>query len=192
MKYRLKFMSNFLTSYSEGRKNTMPFYGAGFTLIEMIVAIAVFTVVMTVTLATYLNVSDIQRKANALRVVNDNVSFALETMTREIRTNKDYTDCGAKCLSFTNDDSQMITYSFNSTDNSIERDIIGDSNPPLRLTSPDIKIEDLVFNIRDGVSAQEQPMVTIFIKASAGEKIKIKNTLNVQTTITKRELGSGF
>jgi len=159
----------------------------GFTLIEMIVAIAVFTVVMTVTLATYLNVSDIQRKANALRVVNDNVSFALETMTREIRTNKYYTNCGAKCLSFTNQDNQVIAYSFNSTDNSIERNISG-APSPLRLTSPDIKIEDLVFNIRNG--SNEQPMVTIFIKASAGEKIKIKNTLNVQTTITKRELGS--
>lgn len=156
----------------------------GFTLIEMIVAIAVFTVVMTITLATYLNVSDIQRKASALRSINDNLNFSLEVMSREIMENRNYACIpSSPCNSFssTNSNGETIVYSLNN--NSIERRVDAGI---LTLTSPDIKINSLVFKTYEGIS--EQPMVTIIISGSAGEKIKIETRLNVQTTISQRKL----
>ena len=42
---------------------------AGFTLIEIIVSVAIFTVVMTVTMGALLTLNDSSRKAQALRTV---------------------------------------------------------------------------------------------------------------------------
>lgn len=163
----------------------------GFTLIEMIVTIAVFTVVMTVTAATYLNISDIQRKANAIRAINDNVSFAMEVMSREISQSKDFNLKNPGCsysipcdyFDFRNRNDNQITYSLEN--NSIKRTSPGD--PDLYLTSSDVVIDNMEFRIKgQGLGDGLQPMVTIIINATAGEKLKIRASFNLQTTITQR------
>lgn len=163
----------------------------GFTLIEMIVAIAVFTVVMTVTAATYLNISDIQRKANAIRAINDNVSFAMEVMSREISRGNDFNLAIAGCsysvpcgyFDFRDRNDNQITYSLEN--NSIKRTSPGD--PDLYLTSSDVVIDNMEFMIKgQELGDGWQPMVTIIINATAGEKLKIRTSFNLQTTITQR------
>ncbi|MBU3926039.1 type II secretion system GspH family protein [Patescibacteria group bacterium] len=160
----------------------------GFTLIEMIVAVAIFTVVMIITIGTYLNVDDIQKKATALRIVNDNVNFVLEIMTRELRSGQNYSSCtDCDSINFINKDGESIIYYLDSADNSIKRNNGVDI---IRLTSPNVAVENLTFNVKQGGAPFLQPLVTILVKASAGEKIKIKNVLNVQVSVSKRELGS--
>lgn len=163
----------------------------GFTLIEMMVAIAVFTVVMTVTAATYLNISDIQRKANAVRAVNDNVNFAMEVMSREIYQGEDFNlknpgcSFAAPCdyFDFKDRSNNQVTYSLDN--NSIKRTSPGD--PDLYLTSSDVVIDNIEFRIKGQEIADGlQPMVTIIINATAGEKLKIKASFNLQTTIAQR------
>lgn len=63
---------------------------SGFTLIEIIVAISIFTVVMLVTMGALLTLNDASRKAQALRTVIDNLNFAVEDMNRKIRTGDSY------------------------------------------------------------------------------------------------------
>ncbi|PJE73761.1 MAG: hypothetical protein COV02_00920, partial [Candidatus Terrybacteria bacterium CG10_big_fil_rev_8_21_14_0_10_41_10] len=63
---------------------------AGFTLIELIVALGLFAVVMTISVGAFLNISDIQKKSESLRNVSDNMSFTIEMMTRDIREGYDY------------------------------------------------------------------------------------------------------
>ncbi len=62
----------------------------GFTLIEIIVSISIFTVVMLVTMGALLTLNDSSRKAQALRTVIDNLNFAVEDMNRKIRTGDSY------------------------------------------------------------------------------------------------------
>ncbi|MBI3632674.1 MAG: type II secretion system protein [Candidatus Vogelbacteria bacterium] len=62
----------------------------GFTLIEIIVSVAIFTVVMTVTMGALLTLNDSSRKAQALRTVIDNLNFSLEDMNRKVRTGDNY------------------------------------------------------------------------------------------------------
>lgn len=163
----------------------------GFTLIEMMVSVAIFTVIMTVTAATYLNISDVQRKANAIRAINDNVNFAMEVMTREISQGKDFNLANPGCsyavpcgyFDFRDKDDNQVTYSLQS--NSIKRTSPGD--PDLYLTSSDVVVNGIKFMVMGQESGDGlQPMVTIIINAEAGEKLKIKTSFNLQTTITQR------
>jgi len=63
---------------------------AGFTLIEIIVSISIFTVVMLITMGALLTLNDSSRKAQALRTVIDNLNFAVEDMNRKVRTGDVY------------------------------------------------------------------------------------------------------
>ena len=58
---------------------------SGFTLVEMIVAIAVFSVIMTISVGTLLAMVDANRKAQSLKSVIDNLNFAVENMSRNMR-----------------------------------------------------------------------------------------------------------
>jgi prepilin-type N-terminal cleavage/methylation domain-containing protein len=162
----------------------------GFTLIEIIVAIGIFTAVITMALATFLNISDIQRKAGALRAINDNLNFALEIMSREIRTGKNYcsSSCDSSSFNLINSQNDNVVYRLNN--NSIERS--SDSGSTfLRLTSPEIKIDDLIFIVKgEAVGDQKQPMVTIILNGSSIDKKAGELKLNIQTTVSQRKLDS--
>lgn len=62
----------------------------GFTLIEVLVASAVFTIVMLAALGSLLISSNYAKKAKALRAAMDNVNYAMESMSRSLRTGSHY------------------------------------------------------------------------------------------------------
>lgn len=70
------------------KKNLKP--SQGFTLVEIIVATSIFTVVMLITIGALLSLNDASRKAQALRTVIDNLNFAIEDLNRKIRTGDSY------------------------------------------------------------------------------------------------------
>lgn len=58
---------------------------AGFTMVEMVVSIGLFTVLMLIIMGSFLSIMDAARKARSTRIALDNVSGALDYMAREIR-----------------------------------------------------------------------------------------------------------
>jgi prepilin-type N-terminal cleavage/methylation domain-containing protein len=66
----------------------------GFTLIEMLVSVALFSVVMVIALGALLSLTTADRKAQALKSAVDNLNFALDSMSRTIRTGSNY-HCGS-------------------------------------------------------------------------------------------------
>lgn len=66
---------------------------AGFTLVEMIVAVALFAVVMVVAVGALLSLIGANRKAQALQSVMNNLNVALDGMVRNVRMGTDY-HCG--------------------------------------------------------------------------------------------------
>jgi len=62
----------------------------GFTLIELIVSTAIFIVVLVITMGSLLSSSNQSKKSSALRSAMDNVNFAMENMSRNIRIGTDY------------------------------------------------------------------------------------------------------
>lgn len=65
----------------------------GFTLVEMLVAVALFAVVMTVSVSALLALVDANRKAQAIQSVISNLNIALDGMVRQIRMGSRY-HCG--------------------------------------------------------------------------------------------------
>lgn len=67
---------------------------AGFSLVEMIVAIGLFAIVMVVCVATLFALVNANRKAQALQSVISNLNIALDGMARSLRMGSHY-HCGA-------------------------------------------------------------------------------------------------
>lgn len=65
-------------------------FQVGFTLIEMIVALAVFSVVVTIAVGALLALISTNEQLQSEQSVMTNLSFALDSMAREIRTGTNY------------------------------------------------------------------------------------------------------
>ncbi len=66
----------------------------GFTLIEMLVSVALFSVVMVVALGALLSMSVAIRRAEAINSAVNNLSSALDSMSRSVRTGTTF-HCGS-------------------------------------------------------------------------------------------------
>lgn len=177
---------------------------AGFTLVEMIVAVGLFGVVMIVAVTSLLSLIDANRKAQALQSVINNLNIAIDGMSRSIREGSNYrcnapnggdcTDGSATALYFEpyggdravqSDD---IVYSFH--DKRIYKSTIGGTEIPI--TAPEVEINSMTFYVvgtARGGSDTQQPKVMMIIKGTAGaEKTKTRTTFHVQSTAVQRVL----
>lgn len=73
------------------QKNNPQNLSQGFTLLEMIVAIFIFSIVVTIASGAMLSMINANRKAQALKTVMNNVNLALDSMSRDIRFGTNYT-----------------------------------------------------------------------------------------------------
>ncbi|MEX0910385.1 MAG: type II secretion system protein [Candidatus Paceibacterota bacterium] len=63
----------------------------GFTLIEMMVAVTIFSIVTLIVSGAFIVLADIYRKVQSNRAVIDNLNLAMDTMTLQMREGKNYT-----------------------------------------------------------------------------------------------------
>jgi prepilin-type N-terminal cleavage/methylation domain-containing protein len=63
-----------------------PLKKSGFTLVELLITIALFTIIVSIAVGGFTNALKTQRQVSSLIATQSNVSLALEQMTREIRT----------------------------------------------------------------------------------------------------------
>src|SRR5579872_2581420 len=62
----------------------------GFTLIELMVSVGLFMIVMLISIGALVSMANADRKAQSIQVVIDNLDFALDDMSRIIRTGTTY------------------------------------------------------------------------------------------------------
>jgi prepilin-type N-terminal cleavage/methylation domain-containing protein len=170
----------------------------GFTLIELMVAISIFIIIMTVSMGSILGVFDANRKSRSLKTVLNNLNLAVESMSKEIRFGKNY-HCGSasdtgtntqNCpsgnvlMSFLSSGGVQITYRFNNQ--TIERKVGAGSF--VAVTAPEIIIDDLTFyTLGSGTSDLLQPKVLMKIKSHAGTG-KSQSDFSLQTLVSQRTL----
>lgn len=65
-------------------------YAAGFTLIEIMIAVAIFTIVMTIGVGAVINANTIHKVNQSQRALMDNLNFVMEDMSRNIRLGAQY------------------------------------------------------------------------------------------------------
>ncbi len=70
---------------------------AGFTLVEVMISIGLFTIIMVIGIGAILGVNSTHRKTQSMRSVVDNLSFIMEDMARSMRLG-DYFVCNEATL----------------------------------------------------------------------------------------------
>jgi len=65
-------------------------HNQGFTLIEIIVSLAVFIVVATISVGAFLKILTANKQSQALETAMNNANFALDSMTRDLRVGEDF------------------------------------------------------------------------------------------------------
>lgn len=71
-------------------RNKRKIHNKGFSLVELMVALTIFSMVILVSVGTLLVMVDANAKAQALYSATTNLSFALDSLTREFRTGFHY------------------------------------------------------------------------------------------------------
>jgi prepilin-type N-terminal cleavage/methylation domain-containing protein len=193
--------------FSYQKKNT------GFTLIEMLVALSLFTIVVTIAVGAFLSLIGASKGVQSEQSVMTTLTFVLDSMTREIRTGNNYyctsgnfssqetyvagNDCenGSTGISFveagssiTGSGATRIAYYYDSSgDGSILRRV--GTGPAESIVSEGIAINNAQFFVtgtdRLGAGTDTlQPTVTIILEA----RDDTGATTTLQTTVTQREL----
>lgn len=186
----------------------------GFTLIEMIVAVALFAVVMLVSVGALLALVGANRKARSLQSVMNNLNIALDGMVRSVRMGSEYhcgvgsvnlpQDCasGGTLLAFkpfcteSCDPVNRTVYVFGTGDLSCGRGRICKSVDSGRtyyaITAPEVTIDSMKFSVvgtDSGSTDFVQPKVVITVKGTAGARMKKTTTsFTIQATAVQREL----
>ncbi len=177
----------------------------GFSLVEMLVAVAIFTILIVAALSIFQSVVKSQHNAMAAQSVQESMRFALEMISKELRSAKRITnddDCvvGAvgfnKVYNFYNDPVDGPSLSILNRHNecvfyyisSNNRLVIERNGTALEVTPDEVIISDFNVDIIDdlvGAFHTTQPKITIKMKAEILDPTN-KNEMKIQTTISSR------
>lgn len=171
----------------------------GFTLIEMIMSVAVFTVVALIAAGALLAIADANRKAQAFKSVVNNLNFVLESVARNLRTGSAYSPADfirGNCtsgyisgISFISQDGIAVSYYLKGTQ--IVREVAGGT--PIGMTAPEVTVERFCFLLGGTDEGDDvQPHALMFVGGimKGKGKEKLESRFDIQTFITQRLLDS--
>ena len=191
-----------ITMYKKYLKNQKK---AGFSLIELIVALSIYLIIVMMGTGALLSMVDTSKRTQSLRTALDNVSIAIEDMSRTIREGTLYhcdntitipsievaRECpgGATSIVFegvngtTTTANDQIIYRLDNVNSKIVKSVNAGTDW-LDVTGPKFTITDLQFYVIAGVN--EQPRVFMALKGEVGDKATQRIGFTFQTTVTQR------
>lgn len=171
---------------------------AGYSLIELIVAVGVFAVVITIMSGSFIISLRGQGKSQTAQNVADNTRYAMDVIAKEIRMGKIKAAEG-----FILNSSSDIQFRSNMpnrngaivqfyldvpTGQIMFDDDISDALAPEPITASSIAVSALTFDV-SGASPESQPRIVIVMSAvSVGTAENIATRTDIQTTISPRSL----
>lgn len=177
----------------------------------MIIAFGVFAIIMVIAVGSLISLVEANHKAQTLKTVVNNLHFALENMSRNIRTGSHY-HCGGGSILIPSDcattpsnqlvlrarDGSYIIYGLVSgtilRSKSDDGGILLEPSNFIPITAPEITVETLNFyvsgadNSGDRANRKVQPRVLLVIKGSMKGKSKVTSRFDIQTLISQRSL----
>lgn len=162
---------------------------SGFTLVEMLVASLIFSIIVLAVSGIFTQILDNERRAFAAEKIQENGLFILETMAREIRVsriqNQDSTDCSATTLTVNHPVNGTVTYAL--AGGALTRTAGGITTD---LSSSDIAFSRLNFCVL-GSAPSDQKQARVAILASIQNKTgKIILTVNLETSVSSRDVST--
>lgn len=170
----------------------------GYTLLELIVSLGLFSMVMLVVMGAYVTLVSLDRQARASNQLAASLSFGIESMARNLRTGTGYAcntntsspNCssGGSSISFTDTQGQLITYRLRS-DGSIGQCTGGlcTDSTAVPLTDRRITISSLRFYVRGvGTGDNLQPQVTFSVAGTMTTDAGESTSFSIQTSAAQR------
>ena len=175
----------------------------GFTLVELIVAIGLFSLIASMSLGAVLTIFDANRRSENSKTVVDNLNFAIEDMTRTIRFGYNY-DCdtpgddkncsaGSDTINLTFQGDSIV---YKKCGSEIRKSTNGETNcnnAGLKaITSSDTVIQNLKFYVlgvgTSGSERYKQPYVIAVIKGYVGPRPSLQSSFFIETMMSQRRI----
>ncbi len=158
----------------------------GFTLVELLVAISIFVLILTVSVSSMLNILNQSKKAQSLESAMNNVSHSIDAITRLLRFGYEHEVVDVNSVP------NKITFSLIRgtpsqeheiyLDTSTKRIMRVDDSVNYPITGEDIVINDLRFVLNDS----DIDSIVILVNGYVGKIPSSENTFRLQTTVSKR------
>lgn len=158
----------------------------GFTIAELIVAMGVFLILLSIATGSFIQILRTQRATVSLLAANANASLAMEQISREIRTGGVFSLSNGE-LHFTNSKNEPVIYKVNSATEKIERS--NDGITFNEMTADNVKVKSLTFVLFAGAPGNQYPTrITVNMRVGASGVSFSDAVVNLQTTISARVL----
>ena len=196
---------------------TAPLRARGFTIVEMMVSLALFTIVMTIAAGAFLSLIGGSGQLQSEQTIMTSLNFAMDSMTREIRTGTRYycgddlnpaiddatlsltRNCprGEDGISFVESGSSLsngstggrISYYFDSTAEQMMRQIGDDA--PQKMLSSDVVLKYMQFFVTGAGNLSvggDTQQPTVTVILEAKDPNDTTKVYTLETTVTQREL----
>lgn len=167
---------------------------SGFTLLEMIISIGIFSVLVVAAIGVTIGVSNAHLKAANTQATQDNIRFSVELMTKEMRTGSQYgltavcTGRSGEEISFVTSGAERRVYYLSGT-TLMRLAGAGGCNTARPLMAEEVAVEHLRFTLGGTASGPSdgQPWVMIALTVrSRNEKKAFESRMDLQTTVVQR------
>jgi len=159
----------------------------GFTLIEILVAVATLTTIILVGAKMFFTILKGAAKTQALVRVKQNGNYALRVMTRMIRNAREVVSCDSNYLEIRNSDQQKTTFRFyGEPDYLIASESAGLTGAAARLTNNEVKLTNGVFSCSGGGTQPDKIVITFSLAQAEGTRPEEQASANFQTTVILR------
>ena len=203
MRRNLKFKNNNNKDFVSHQTITQK--QSGFTIIETMIAVGLFTIIITIGIEALLNTTLLHQKSQDERSIMDNLSFIMEDMSKNIRTGSDYHciddgnftsstthSCiyGGSGMSFLSSSGNRFVYVVY-PDGSIQKSTAGGTPGTFTpLTPSEVKIDQISGFFINGAEEPPdtgQPYVTIRLSGQiTSSKGNIVTPFSLQTGVSQR------
>lgn len=189
----------------------------GFTLIEVMVSMSIFVMVVGMAVGTVIAMVDANAKAQNMQQAATNLSFALDSMSREIRTgtyyyginsNSDGSNVVSAKNSNTRDCNGCTAMSFIEAGESLTASCTGSGSGRIAyrhqgtaiqrricdrtwedITAPNVLVDTFTFTVdHTDRTDRQSPLVTIFIDARVDGVALADASLQLQSSVTQQAL----
>lgn len=162
----------------------------GFTVVELLVASLVFSIIMVVVGGSFVDLLRLQRRGFAAQTIQEETLFFLESMSREIRVAQitSPNQCNLTSLSINHPIKGAIQYAISG--NVINKTIGGISSS---ITSSKVDFSGLRFCVSGAGIDDQQPRVTVIAPVRVANGVGPTDLIfNIQTTVSSRDVTEEF
>ena len=157
----------------------------GFTLVELLVAMTLFIVIVGVSTGSFIKILQTQRATVSLIAANSNAALTMETITKEIRTGRDFSVEENGDLLFTNSQKQAVAYHWDSAAQALEKSVDGENFK--KLTADNVLVTRASFLLFEGDPEKPfPPRITTALTVSATGLPFKTPVINLQMTVSAR------